>query len=375
MNIMSTKEPEIISIPAANRAAESGMPVADNAYVMNYESTSIAVKNLGNRLEISAPQTAGYSDHAIFDGVMYVVSKIHLISLSKHTYKTSVDIGQAFSKTTCGRAVGELVIFHRPANMPNASASAAYKPLIVYMPMYQSDAQTPASGTIQSVVDLAGKHAPAINESAPIHMPRAVNAFNLNKLLPAEPYVFYETGDAKHVVFPYQYGIPIREHAADILRDIVHPIANPVDEPATLFWNALPASTKSRCERRVCRQKPVRYRGPILDSSDPDAQPMDNSAKHSSVRIDGFATGTFADAMDVVWGVVVRTGIGLGVGVALMVVFAAIYSLIVYGTLDNISLTGIVDSMRAFGSRSIQDPATASAHPPADAPTNSKAAI
>lgn len=345
MNILPTTRAELVTIPAANRAPESGMPIADNMYIMNYESTPITAKNMGNRLEISAPQTSCYSDHAMFNDTMFIVSKINLVSLSKHKYKTSLDIGHAFSKTTCGRAVGELVIFHRPANMPNTHPTD--KPLIVYMPIYQSDTQTAASGVIQSIIDGAGKCAPTINESTPIYMPRMVDAFNLNKLLPAESYVFYETVDAKHIVFPYQCGIPVLEHTADVLRNIVQPIDNPTDEPVTLFWNALPARTKANREHRVRKQEPVRYRGSTRNNSImPDAPPADDVAPPS--RTDGFATGTFADAMDVLWGGILRTAIGLGMSLLLLIIFSAIYSFVVHGTLDGAFLNNMINVVRAL---------------------------
>ena len=335
---------EIISVPAANRLKYSYLQKSDYSYVMNYETTPLTARNLGNRLELHALQQHSYNEHALFDGTMYLASTISIMSLSKHMYKTSVDIGSSFSKTTNGRAVGELVIFHRPVNIPNTHGSDSTKPLIVYVPIYQSTYQNSASNTMQAIINLVGQNAPGFNESTPIYMPAHVKEFNLNHIIPLKDYVYYNTADAHHVVFPYQYGIPIHENTADILQNIVRPIGNPVEEETDLYWNTIPACIKSKCENQIQTQTAVRYRGPKAEDgtfNNPRitqlmlAENHPDELERQRAHIEGFTNGSFTDVLETIGTYLLWIGIGLVGSLALLVVLVVLYSIATDGTVES----------------------------------------
>jgi carbonic anhydrase len=189
------------------------------SYSFKYSSSSCVVTNMGDYIKIAYDNPS--SPPVKYNGVEYYVSEVRIYTLSLHSYRGY-------------KTDGEMIIVHN-------SASGS-KPLLVCVPMQESESTSSASTMITEIITTMGTNAPTNGETTNVDL----DDFNLDAFVPKKTY-FYYTGkepyqpcasDVEYIVYIPQSGpINITSTALSLLQTVITKNLYVIGSGSKLFYN------------------------------------------------------------------------------------------------------------------------------------------
>lgn len=180
------------------------------SYSFKYTESSSTAKNTGVSINLTYDSTS--TGNVVFNSQKYTTSVITITSPSIHYFNgATMD--------------GEIIITHNPVSTGNI--------LEVCIPLTTSGDALTSSGIIQEIIQKVAANAPSQGETTNLNIPN----FNLQDIVPRNPYFYYSNNNTDWIVFGALEAIPLGSSTISTLQQIIKPF--PIPTPGTeLFYNS-----------------------------------------------------------------------------------------------------------------------------------------
>lgn len=180
------------------------------SYNFKYTASSSTAKN--NGVLISITYDSQTAPPVIYNNEKYTVTNVEIVSPSIHIYN-----GKQLS--------GEILVYHSPIMGGNT--------LTVGVPLITSGDTSNAGNMITDVIKKMASTAPSEGDSTNLND----DAFNLQNIIPKQPFYSYVEGTTDWIIFGAMDAIPLTSSTVSTLQQIISPyaLATPGDN---LFYNS-----------------------------------------------------------------------------------------------------------------------------------------
>lgn len=180
------------------------------SYNFKYTASSSTAKN--NGVLISITYDSQTVPPVIYNNEKYTVTNVEMVSPSIHIYN-----GKQLS--------GEILVYHSPVMGGNT--------LTVSVPLTTSGDTSTAGNALTAVIKKMASTAPSEGDSTSFNE----EAFNLQNIIPKQPFYSYVEGTTDWIIFGAMDAIPLTSSTINTLQQIISPyaLATPGDN---LFYNS-----------------------------------------------------------------------------------------------------------------------------------------